>query len=82
MALDNKKEFDTLIELKVQQIVGIIITNLNLEFIDALDYFYQSKVYDSLHIESSKIWHLSAEKLFEMLTLEKETDQLTYPDFV
>lgn len=78
----SKREFDSLLELKIQKMVLLIITIKHLDFIDAIDYLYNSKIYESLHTESSKIWHLSAEKLVDMLIAEVDTNILTYPDFV
>jgi hypothetical protein len=77
-----QNEFDTYVELKVQVLVSLIIEYEKLEFVDALQYLYESKLYIALLDESTKIWHLSNEKLFEMLKIEKQTNQLIYPDFV
>ncbi len=75
-------EFDTFVELKIQGLVSLIIEHEHLAFEDALQFLYDSKLYDALLEEHSKIWHLSNEKLFEMLLNEKQTNELTYPDFV
>lgn len=77
-----QNEFDTYVELKVQDLVSLIIEYEKLEFVDALQYLYESKLYMALLDESTKIWHLSNEKLFEMLKIEKQTNKLIYPDFV
>ncbi len=77
-----QNEFDTYVELKVQDLVSLIIEYEKLEFVDALQYLYESKLYIALLDESTKIWHLSNEKLFEMLKIEKQTNKLIYPDFV
>ena len=78
----QETEFDSFIELKVQDLVSLIIDNEKLEFVDALQYLYESKLYLALIDESTKIWHLSSEKLFEMLKNEKIKNVLEYPDFV
>ena len=75
-------EFDTYVELKVQDLVSLIIEHEQLEFVKALQFLYESKLYSALLDESTKIWHLSNEKLFEMLKIEKQTNELKYPDFV
>lgn len=77
-----ENEFDTFVELKVQCLVSLLIEHENLVFEDALQFLYESKLYNALLDESTKIWHLSNEKLFEMLLNEKQTNELTYPDFV
>ena len=78
----QETEFDSFIELKVQDLVSLIIDIEKLEFVDALQYLYESKLYLALIDESTKIWHLSSEKLFEMLKNEKIKNVLEYPDFV
>ncbi|MEI8271597.1 MAG: hypothetical protein WCG08_03165 [Paludibacter sp.] len=78
----NEIEFDSFVELKVQDLVSLIIEIKKLEFVDALQYLYESKLYIALVDDSTKIWHLSTEKLFDMLKNEKQTNRLEYPDFV
>ena len=78
----QETEFDSFIELKVQDLVSLIIEIKKLEFVDALQYLYESKLYIALVDDSTKIWHLSTEKLFDMLKNEKQTNRLEYPDFV
>jgi len=75
-------EFDTFVELKIQGLVSLIIEHEKIGFEDAIQFLYDSKLYNALLEEHSKIWHLSNEKLFEMLLNEKQTNELTYPDFV
>jgi len=75
-------EFDTFVELKIQGLVSLIIEHEKIGFEDAIEFLYDSKLYNALLKEHSKIWHLSNEKLFEMLLNEKQTNELTYPDFV
>ncbi|MCX6308020.1 MAG: hypothetical protein NTY32_04005 [Bacteroidia bacterium] len=77
-----ENEFDSFVELKIQSLVSLIVEHENLVFEDALQFLYESKLYNALLEEHSKIWHLSNEKLFEMLLNEKQTNELTYPDFV
>jgi len=77
-----QNEFDTYVELKVEDLVSLIIENEHFDFVNALQYLYESKLYRALLDESTKIWHLSNEKLFEMLKIEKQTNELIFPDFV
>ena len=53
----QETEFDSFIELKVQDLVSLIIDIEKLEFVDALQYLYESKLYLALIDESTKIWH-------------------------
>ncbi|MEI6754020.1 MAG: hypothetical protein WCK78_12755 [Paludibacter sp.] len=78
----NKDEFNSLVEIKVQDLVSLIIEQNQYDFLDAVKYLYDSKLYDSMLNEKTKLWHLSNYKLFEMLLEEKQTHELKYPDYV
>lgn len=78
----DKNEFESIVELKVKDIISLTINHEQFKFADAIQYLYESKLYAALLDESTKLWHLSAEKLFEMLKMEKQTNELTYPDYV
>jgi len=78
----NKIEFDALIELKIRDLVGLIMERSNLDFEDSIAFLYNSALYRLLVDENSKLWHLSDEKLYEMLIVEKEHNQLILPDYV
>jgi len=75
-------QFETTVELKVQELVSCIMESENYEYLDALEYLYELKFYNALTDESSKLWHLSTEKLFEILKNENRTKKLEYLDFV
>jgi hypothetical protein len=78
----DKKEFESFIEIKIRDIIALTIDREHLSFEEALQYTYESKLYEGLIDESTKLWHLSAEKLFEMLNNEKRTNELIFPDYV
>ncbi|MDO9581138.1 MAG: hypothetical protein Q7J06_11350 [Bacteroidales bacterium] len=78
----DKKEFEPILELKISDIVALIIDREHLNFEDGLQYLYESKLYAMLIDENSKLWHLSAAKHFEMLNNEKQTNELIFPDYV
>ncbi len=78
----NKIEFDALVELKIRDMVGLIMERRNLDFEGAIAYLYNSALYRLLVDENSKLWHLSDEKLFEMLIDEKEYKRFILPDYV
>jgi hypothetical protein len=75
-------KYSSLIPYKISQILSLIIENNQSNFISALSYLYKSKLYDYLSDETTKLWHLSAEKLFDMLEEEKKHGKLQFPDFV
>jgi len=78
----DKHEFESFVELKISDIIALVIARKAFDFETALHYLYKSRLYRLLLNESTKIWHLSNEKLFEMLVDEKENKQLILPDYV
>jgi len=50
-------EFESIIILKIQDLVALILKNENIEMQEALRYLYQSKLYFALVDEGSKLWH-------------------------
>lgn len=78
----QKAEFESILELKVQVLISLIMETENKAFLDALEFLYESKLYEALADESTKLWHLSTEKLYDMYTNEKQGNKLEFPDFV
>jgi hypothetical protein len=78
----GKNEFESIMPLKVEDLISLIVEKKQFEFDIALSYLYDSKLYDALSTEETKLWHLSSEKLLDMLVAEKDTGELVYPDFV
>lgn len=75
-------DFQSIIPFKIQNLVAITIRQKKMDFFDALEYIYVSALYQALTEEGTKLWHLSATKLFELLETEKRDNKFTYPDFV
>ena len=46
----------------------------------AADLLYESRLYEVLEIEEAKLWHLSPFMLYDLLTEELETGQITWPE--
>jgi hypothetical protein len=78
----DKSEFEPLIELKIQDLVALVMDRENNSFEQALRYVYESELFKYLTDESTKLWHLSTEKLLDMLIGEKENKQLIFSDYV
>lgn len=64
----------------VPQIIDIIIQNEKIKEEDALNAFYQSKTYNLLENEESKLWHLSPLAIYSIYKQEKETGELVLPE--
>ena len=78
----NKLEFESFVELKIRDIISFVMERKGYDFEMALQYLYKSRLYRLLLKENTKLWHLSNEKLFEMLVNEKENKHLIFPDYV
>ena len=55
----NDNQFNSLLTLIVPQIIDKITENSNISDIDAIDRFYNSRLYSELSDEKSKLWHYS-----------------------
>lgn len=74
--------YASLIPYKISEIVMLIMENKKPDFTNAVKYLYKSKLYKHLSDETTKLWHLSAEKLFDILENEKKNNEFQFPDFV
>ena len=64
----------------IPQTVALIVEKEGLDDITALNEFYQSKVYDLLSDEETKMWHYSPMTVYMMWKLEKETGEVVFPE--
>lgn len=78
----TEKEFNSFITIKIQGLVNVIISKKKVSFEEAVAYLYKSETYQYLIAEETKTWHLSEQKLFEILVSEYETKQCKLPDYV
>lgn len=78
----GEKEFNAVVEILLQQVVALVVNRKGLPIEDALLYVYESRLYVLLTREDTKLWHLSVEKLYQMLVDEREKNILTLPDYV
>ncbi|MEF9922804.1 MAG: hypothetical protein RSD90_05080 [Anaerovoracaceae bacterium] len=78
----DQKKFEAVMILLVPQVVSLIIENYSCDEIMASKEFYQSKVYELLEEEDTKIWHFSPLTLFNMFDEEKKTGSFEFPEEV
>lgn len=64
----------------IPQVVSLISEKEHLDEISALNEFYQSKVYDLLSNEETKMWHYSSLNIYMMWKHEKETKEVVFPE--
>lgn len=62
------------------QIINLIITKEHIDENTALNLFYESKTYEMLSNEETKMWHYSPLTLYHIWKKERETGELVYPE--
>jgi hypothetical protein len=76
----EQSRLTTVLVFLVPQILSLIIEEYKVDDEKAAEMFYASELYKGLEDEQTKLWHLSANALFEMFTEERETGKITYPE--
>ena len=76
----DKKQFESMLILIVPAVVNLIKDNNNFGEIEAIETFYQSKVYEKLEQEDTKLWHFSPLTLYNMYEEEQKTGKLIFPE--
>ena len=79
MIMDEK--FNSILSIAlIPQTVALIAENQGLDDIKALNEFYQSKVYELLSKEETKMWHYSPLTVYIMWKHEKDTGEIIFPE--
>ena len=76
----NDNQFSALLTVIVPPIIEKIRENSNLDDEQAVALFYQSRLYEELAEESSKLCHYSPMTLYTMFQDEMLTGQYDYPE--
>jgi len=76
----EKQRFSSMLFLLVPQIVQLMIEDSKIDEEKATEFLYVSELYAKLEDEETKLWHLSANALYEMFKEEQETGSITYPE--
>ena len=71
--------FESILPLKVEGIVELLIEERNMSLEDALEYLYSSQLYALLEQEEMKMWYYSSKMLLYLLENEKNTGELKLP---
>lgn len=70
----------SLLGLMVPQIIQQIMQNQFVDEITATRNFYNSKVYELLEREDTKMWHLSSMALYALYEEEMKMGRITIPE--
>ena len=64
----------------IPQTVDLIVKKERMDDISAINAFYQSKTYEMLSNEETKMWHFSPMTVYLMWKHEKETGEVIFPE--
>lgn len=76
----NEEQFSAMLTMIVPPIIDQITQNSNVNDDKVISRFYQSKLYQELSDEKSKLWHYSAMTLYTMYQDELLTGSYDYPE--
>lgn len=76
----NEEQFSAMLTMIVPPIINQITKNSNVDDDKAISHFYQSKLYQELSDEKSKLWHYSAMTLYTMYQDELLTGSYDYQE--
>ena len=76
----NEDQFSAMLAIIVPPIIEQIIKNSNVDDEKVISRFYQSKLYQELADETSKLWHYSPMTLYTMYQDELRTGSYDYPE--
>ena len=77
----DKAKFEALLPFIVTALMQKIIERKNLSQDEAFSKLYNSELYCALDDEKTKVWHYSAEKLFDLFEEEMTTGKLELPEY-
>lgn len=76
----EQKKFEAVLKLLIPQVIHLIAENGKIDEVTASRDFYNSKVYELLENEETKLWHFSSLTLFNMYDDEIKTGVLNFPE--
>lgn len=76
----EQKKFEAVLKLLIPQIIHLIAENGKIDEVTASRDFYNSKVYELLENEETKLWHFSPLTLFNMYEDETKTGDVIFPE--
>ena len=78
----EQKKFEAILKILIPQVIHLITEHYGLDEICASTKFYNSKLYELLENEETKLWHFSALTLFNMFDEECKTGSFSFPEEV
>ena len=76
----SNQEFSAMLKLLISSLLQLIEESKSLLPQEAANLLYSSQLYVKLEEEETKLWHLSAHALYDLLEEELTTGKITYPE--
>ena len=75
------EKFNSILSIAlIPQTVALIVEKEGMDDIAAMNEFYQSRVYDLLSKEETKMWHFSPMNVYMMWKHEKTMGEIVFPE--
>ena len=75
------EKFNAILSIAIiPEVISLISKNENIDEIQAINEFYDSKVYSLLSDEETKMWHYSPLTIYHMWKEEKTTGEIIFPE--
>lgn len=75
------EKFNAILSVSIiPQIISLIITKESMEEDAAINLFYESKTYELLSKEETKLWHYSPLTLYHIWKSERDTGEMVFPE--
>jgi len=76
----DKKSISSVIAMITPGILKLLIENRKLDLEDASEILYNSRLYELLEDEETKMWRLGFPLLYDLLEEELTTGNITFPE--
>ena len=73
----DKGKFECIMFIKIQTLCDSIKNYFNISYMETLKLLYNSKLYNAVEDEKTKMWYYSNHDLFKMFLEERETGKYT-----
>jgi hypothetical protein len=80
MGVDKNKGISPVVAMITPGIIGLLMENRRLGLEEASGILYNSRLYEDLENEETKVWRLGYPLLFDLLEEELTTGGITYPE--
>ena len=76
----DEKQLTAFLSVIAPRILSKLVEHKSISEYEAIRILYNSELYATLEQEETKLWHFSAETLYNLLDEEITTGKITYPE--